>query len=173
MNPGIHAATSAAAAAAARRRRQMLDDEEERMTRYNPEDLDGEWEFKIVRSLTPVFRKPEVLQRVLAEEAVSGWKLLEKLDDSRIRLKRPASAKRKDAMLPQGVEPYRSQIGSGASASAALMVGLVMLLAFGVLVLVLGSRSGPFGAEGGMIIFGAIVFITLMVIAIAAYRKGM
>lgn len=41
---------AAAAAAAAKRRRQMLAEEEEDMIQYTPDDLNNDWEFKIVRS---------------------------------------------------------------------------------------------------------------------------
>lgn len=143
------------------------------MTRYDPDELENDWEFKIIRSVTPVFRKSEVLQRVLQEEAVAGWKLLEKLDDNRIRLKRPASAQRKDAMLPPGVDPYRTQIGSGASAVAALMVGLALILFFGVLVMLLGLREESFSAPEGAIVFSIVIFLGIMVSMIAVVRSRM
>ena len=48
----------AAAAAAERRRRRNL--EEEQMTAYRKDDLEQGWEFKILRSATAQFRKPEI-----------------------------------------------------------------------------------------------------------------
>ena len=54
-------------AAAAERHRQMLSAEEEGdMTRYTRDDLKSDWEFKIVRSNTTVFRKPEILNKLIA-----------------------------------------------------------------------------------------------------------
>ena len=53
--------------------------EEEDMAEYAQDDLRKDWEFKIVRSDSAVFRKPEVLNRLLEEEAQAGWVLLEKL----------------------------------------------------------------------------------------------
>ncbi len=64
------------------------------MAGYTPQELAEGWEFKFVRSSTSAFRKPEFLRRVLEEEGRSGWVLLEKFDNGRIRLKRPMSARR-------------------------------------------------------------------------------
>ena len=74
----IVSAGAAAAAAAARLR--ALHEEEERLTAYSPDDLVKGWEFKIVRANTAAFRKSEVMQQVCAEEARSGWELVEKFD---------------------------------------------------------------------------------------------
>jgi len=121
------------AAAAAAKRRRMLLAEEEDMASYTQDDLRNDWEFKIVRSGTTAFRKTEVLNRLLEEEAQTGWVMLEKLDDSRIRLKRPRSARAKDAYLPDGVDPYRTQYGTPVTQQAVLVgVGLLVLLVLGV-----------------------------------------
>jgi hypothetical protein len=100
----MSAGGAAAAAAEAEMRR-----EEEEMTKYTDADLQGEWEFKIVRSNTAVFRKPEVFQRLCAEEAAAGWTLVEKFDNQRLRFKRPASARAHDSAL--GFDPYRTEYG--------------------------------------------------------------
>ena len=106
---------AAAAAAAAQR----LREEEEEMTAYSPRDLADDWEFKIVRSAMSTFRNPEKLRAMLEEEARAGWVLVEKFDDQRIRLKRPAHAKQLDGKLD--FDPYRTQVGT-ADAKAALFV---------------------------------------------------
>ena len=138
-----YGAIVAANAAAARRRQTLLEKEEEEMTQYTQDDLRNDWEFKIVRSGTAAFRKPEVLNRLLEEEAQAGWVMLEKLDDSRIRFKRPRSARAKDAYLPDGVDPYRTQYGTHTTRQAVLVVvaGLVAL-ALGGLGLSLTDRLG-------------------------------
>jgi hypothetical protein len=59
-------AGGAAASAAAAARRRMLREEEE-MTTYSADDLDRDWEFKIVRGNTRVFRKSSTLNRLLQE----------------------------------------------------------------------------------------------------------
>ena len=122
------AATGGAAAA---KDQQMMFEEEEDMTGYTEDDLRDEWEFKIVRSGTAAFRKPEVLKKLLEEEARAGWIMLEKFDDSRIRFKRPRNARAKDALLPTDVDPYRTQYGTlsnrYAVVVALVMVGLILL----------------------------------------------
>jgi hypothetical protein len=132
------AAAGAAAAAAARQRR-----EEEEMTGYSERDLAEGWEFKFVRSATGAFRRPEYLRRVLEEEARSGWSLVEKFDNGRIRLKRPASARR---MEPAGgIDPYRSHVGIRDAALALIIMGSI----FGTLgvviaiVLTFAHHPGP------------------------------
>jgi hypothetical protein len=127
MNPGfvpgaVMPATMVvafAAAEAARRR------EEDEMTGYTPDDLNHDWEFKIVRGNGATFRKPERLQAVLAEEARAGWELLEKLDDNRIRLKRPTSRRQLDGKLD--IDPYRTQVGAGEAGRVLLVLGAVLL----------------------------------------------
>jgi len=127
----VYSAGGVVAAAAAAKRRQMLLAEEENMASYTQDDLRNDWEFKIVRSGTAAFRKPEVLNKLLEEEAQTGWVMLEKLDDSRIRFKRPRSARAKDAYLPDGVDPYRTQYGISVTRQALVGVGVFVLLVLG------------------------------------------
>lgn len=126
-----------AAAAAAEKRRQMrrLAEEEEDMTRYTQDDLGNDWEFKIVRSDTASFRKPEALKKLLEEEAQTGWVMLEKFDDGRVRFKRSRSARSRDALLPPGTDPYRTQYGISSARIGLTVVALMMLalLALGAL----------------------------------------
>ena len=132
-----------AGASAAQRRRQMLEKEEEEMTQYTRDDLDDEWEFKIVRSGTAAFRKREVLDKVVEEEARAGWIMLEKLDDSRIRFKRPRRARAQDAYLPPEVDPYRTTYGASTPRQVAIMlllVGLTLFLVLGMLLFGIVSR---------------------------------
>ena len=82
-------AGAAAAAAAAEMQRQ----EEEEMTPYTEKDLAEGWEFKILGPTSAAFRKPEKLRAILEEESRGGWTLVEKFDDTRIRLKRPSAAR--------------------------------------------------------------------------------
>jgi hypothetical protein len=121
--------SAAAAAAAAQRRRE---EEEEHMTPYAPRDLAENWEFKILRSATGAFRDSAVMQSYLAEEAHAGWTLVEKFDNSRIRLKRPAAARQQDAQCT--FDPYRtrvgiSEVGIGLLIAGSILVGVTVLLA--------------------------------------------
>ena len=127
----------AGAGAAAEKRRQILfAEEEEDMAQYTRDDLQKDWEFKIVRSGTDAFRKPEALNKLIEEETQAGWVMLEKFDDNRVRFKRPRSARAKDAFLPDDVDPYRTQYGAY-NAQRAVVLGLAM----GVLFLLLGAAA--------------------------------
>jgi hypothetical protein len=116
--------------------------EEEAMTRYTPEDLNGDWEFKIIRSITSAFKRPDVLQDVLEEERLGGWELVEKFDDGRLRLKRPKSARQDDPMLPAGYDPYRTQYGiseGGLALWIVVSVGVAIAQVMGTVFLITGS----------------------------------
>jgi hypothetical protein len=115
--------TTTAATAAAQRHAEMLRREEEEMTRYAAADTEG-WEFKIVRSASGKFRRPEVVRELVDEEAKSGWELLEKFDDNRIRFRRRVEHRADDAH--RDGDPYRTQYGIGAD-RLGLLVALVIL----------------------------------------------
>jgi hypothetical protein len=116
------ASGSAAAAAAAHR----LLEEEETMTNYSTQDLAGEWEFKIVRANTGIFRNPAELAKLVKEESLAGWILLEKFDNTRIRFKRPVNARQDDYRLPQGIDPYRTQYGMNPVWFALILAGVIV-----------------------------------------------
>lgn len=113
------AAGAAAAAAAARRRRE----EEEALTGYSHTDLTEGWEFKFLRSATGAFRNPDRLRDALEQEARAGWVLVEKFDNGRLRLKRPASARAGDGAL--GFDPYRTSYGISDGKLVAMILGIV------------------------------------------------
>jgi len=132
---------TAAAAAAARRKKEQRDREEEEMTQYSPDELKEEWEFKIVRSETAAFRKPETLKQLIEEEAQAGWVFLEKLDDSRIRFKRSPSSRYRDALLPPGVDAYRTRYGRPSARAGALTAIAIALLLLGMLGFLVTARG--------------------------------
>lgn len=68
-----------------------------------------ELEFKIIQSTTPYFADTHKLKQVLEEEAESGWELVEKLDNYKIRVQRQISHRSDDANRNR--DPYRSQVG--------------------------------------------------------------
>lgn len=80
------------------------------------------WEFKIVRANRDLFRQADVFQRLCKEEAEAGWILLEKLDDRRVRFKRPIALR--DIINPDYLsqDPYRSHYGSPFNLTALLTV---------------------------------------------------
>jgi hypothetical protein len=107
-------------------------EEEEEMTAYSDDPL-GNWEFKIVRSGTGLFGRPDKLREVLEEEAKSQWELVEKFDDHRVRLRRPVAARKDDLAL--NIDPYRTWIG--VSESGMVARGLVLAAVVGVMILAL------------------------------------
>lgn len=125
----MSAGAGAAAAAAAEMQRQ----EEEEMTPYTPKDLAEGWEFKILRSNFAAFRKPEKLQAVLDEEKRGGWVLVEKFDDSRIRLKRAVGTKVMPGDFADGYDPYRTTIGVSQGRLAVAIVGVALSLGIGLI----------------------------------------
>ncbi|MBD2327286.1 hypothetical protein [Alkalinema sp. FACHB-956] len=86
------------------------------------------WEFKIVRAYQDVFRDPKVLQKLCEEEGYAGWILLEKLDDRRVRFKRPIAMREvvKSELLP--IDPYRSVYGKPANLKWATVAGIGLIL---------------------------------------------
>lgn len=110
-----------AAAAVAR------EEEDELMSTLREEAGDG-WEFKIVRSVSFAFGNPHRLRQMLEEEVRAGWVLAGKLDDSRVFLKRPRSARELDHLLEPGINPYRTDYGIAAVTIGLLMVGILTLL---------------------------------------------
>lgn len=164
-------AGAGAAAAAARRRRMMLAEEEEDVAKYTQDDLNNDWEFKIVRSDTAAFRKPEVLRKLVEEEARAGWVMLEKFDDRRIRFKRPRSARTRDALLPPGVDAYRTRYGAPSAQYAILATMVMGLVALGVGVAAF-LMTGDTGAPIGWTVVGIVplVFILLGILLVVKLR---
>lgn len=89
-----------------------------------------ELEYKIVQSTTPHFAKAGNLKAVLDEEAQSGWQLVEKFDNYKIRLQRDISHRTGDST--RSVDAYRTQVGLSNwvtySAAAALTIAVVLLI---------------------------------------------
>src|SRR5215213_4149681 len=124
-------ASAGAAAAVAAARLRALQEEEERLTDYSPDDLAKGWEFKIVRANTAAFRKSEVMQQACDEEARSGWELVEKFDDTRLRFKRPTAAR--NIPSPAGIDPYRTTYGI----SQGRLTAIILIAVFGSMGLIM------------------------------------
>ncbi len=108
-------------------------EEEETLTRYDTPQTasypQGGWEFKIVRTAFRRFRHRHILQAICEEEAQSGWILLEKLDDERLRFRRPVAFRANDRLIAR--DPYRSYYGPPAELVSLLsLLCLLGLLAF-------------------------------------------
>jgi hypothetical protein len=102
------------------------------MTPYSDGDVTASYEFKIIRSATGLFGRPENMRKALDEEAKAGWELVEKFDDNRLRLKRPLASRRDDRLLD--FDPYRTWIG--VSESGMVLRGLLVSAIVGAVVLV-------------------------------------
>ncbi|MBE9141947.1 hypothetical protein [Planktothrix mougeotii] len=123
---------------------QLEQEEEETLTRYDsedtkqmpvksiqpngysntesPEPLVRDWEYKIVRASRDVFRNPTIFKRLCQEEAEMGWILVEKLDDRRVRFKRPRGLDHAENPYQIKADPYRSTYGSSSNLGAWLTV---------------------------------------------------
>ena len=130
------------------------------MTNYSTQDLENNWEFKIVRSETDIFRRPEVFQQLLAEEQMAGWEMVEKLDDRRVRFKRRKDARRNDSRLPQGYDPYRSTYGN----SKIRIIVFVITMLFVVLMTGIGLFSE---IENGLTFSNSAPMILVITLVIA------
>jgi hypothetical protein len=133
MTMSVGAAAGAGVAAAAML--ELMRQEEEEMTPYSDKDLAEGWEFKIVRSAWAAFSKPEQLRAVLEEEKKGGWILVEKFDDSRIRLKRPAGAKTMVGDFEDGYDPYRTMVGLSGEIRARIAVGVAVAVLLGLILI--------------------------------------
>ena len=166
----------AAAAVAQKRRRAKLaeEEEEETMTGYAQDDLTGDWEFKIVRSESMAFRRPEVLKGLVEEEAQAGWVLLEKLDHGRVRFKRPQRARARDVYLPEGVDPYRTQYDAGPSQTAlvAVMLGLLVAVGLGMAMVFMMGERVPSASIVWILVAGiGLMVVTVGFVAVVAAKR--
>ncbi|MBD2186568.1 hypothetical protein [Pseudanabaena mucicola] len=115
------------------RRREEV--EEENLTRYESNtssDQPKGWEFKILRTSSGGFRNRKVLNRVCAEESQSGWILLEKLDNHRLRFRRPISARERDHQAK--IDPYRSHYGISESVETWTTILVILAIMSGAAV---------------------------------------
>ena len=103
-------------------------------------DSSGQFEYKIIRSVTKAFRTPAFFQQTLQEEAQAGWQLVEKLDDGRVRLRRSVECRNNDAHLTQ--DAYRTNIGMGEVQLVFVILGSVLgtLILIGLVVAFLVKR---------------------------------
>ena len=108
------------------------------MTTYADDELQNDWEFKIVRAYRAVFAKPEAFKKLLSEEERAGWILLEKLDDNRVRFKRRRSGQANDAQLiSEGIDPYRTQYGTSQMVIVLVIAIIAIVFVFGFLAFII------------------------------------
>ena len=144
------------------------------MTQYTQDDFQKDYEFKIVRSDSGAFRDPETLQKLVEEESRAGWVMLEKFDDGRVRFKRPRSARAKDAFLPEGVDPYRTQYGAHAARRmvlVAVMLGLLVLAGMFSFLFATGDDPMPWSVVATRIPIVLITVLGLMTLFVVKWRR--
>ncbi|HJZ92097.1 MAG TPA: hypothetical protein VKE40_14575, partial [Gemmataceae bacterium] len=116
--------------------KRQREQEEEEMTAPTTDPAAG-FEYKIVRSATAAFKRPDKFRAMLDEEARAGWELFEVFDHCRVRLRRSVACRERDAELSQ--DPYRTRFGTpegkialwivlGILVGIAVFVGLMLLL---------------------------------------------
>lgn len=154
--------TAALAAAAAAKQQQQ---EEEEMTTYSDHDLNG-WEFKIVRSAFGRFSSYQAVQKICQEEAETGWELVEKFDQHRLRFKRRVERRSNDHLAR--LDPYRTSPGfSRSSATAALVIGVLLLMVAGAVLLIIANKNKWDTANLSIpIVFIILVAVPLIILAI-------
>lgn len=94
------------------------------------------WEFKIVRASHDLFRNPAIFQKLCQEESMSGWIMLEKLDDRRVRFKRLIALRDVLDVSELSYDPYRCYYGSSFTpltwiSAIALLVAITIPSYFG------------------------------------------
>ncbi len=95
---------------------------------------DDGYEYKILRSAWATFRHPARLRAALDQEAEAGWDLFEKLDNNRVRLRRPIACRAQDAELHQ--DPYRTWSGMQPDALTAIVIVAVFVVILSIVGLV-------------------------------------
>jgi hypothetical protein len=121
MFPGVPIAVIAHQQAIEREKRRRRE-EEELMTGYSPDELAGDWQFKIVRG---IFKKSRQIEAVVQEQAEFGWTMVEIFDHNRIRFKRPAAEAAKDAYREGNPYMTVSKVsGPGCGTAVALMLAV-------------------------------------------------
>ncbi|MBN1564544.1 MAG: hypothetical protein JXA10_11935 [Anaerolineae bacterium] len=102
---------------------------------YTRHPFENNWEYKIVRARNNEFRYRHHLDALLQQEALAGWEIVEKYNDSQIRFKRPRSARTWDGDLPPHIDPYRTIYHPSAQSSDLQLIVLTMSLIIIVLVI--------------------------------------
>lgn len=86
------------------------------------------WEYKIVRADRKIFRDPAVFGKLCAEEELAGWVLLEKLDDRRVRFKRPLALRALVQADRLAFDPYRTEYGEASGRRVLIAIAFLAAL---------------------------------------------
>ena len=101
-------------------RKKMQNNQEEENSMYQD---NSEFEYKIVRSLGPIFSNKESFDKIIAEEKENGWEMVEMFDAARVRFRRKKSLR--NSISSSKIDPYRTYIHYQSS-----VANLIAILAF-------------------------------------------
>ncbi len=156
----------AVAAIAAAKKKAEEREEEEKLTQYQSNDMDN-WEFKIMRSGLGRFGNPEYLKKTRDEESVSGWEMVEKFDNHRVRFKRKIENRSKDQFAQ--IDPYRTSAGFSGG-SGAIKAAIIGLLTLGLMTAILFAGGGfdfdRFGSSVPIISIGVLAALIGVIVAL-------
>ena len=104
---------------------------------------------------------------------------MEKLDDRRVRFKRRKETRRRDATLPPGLDPYRTQFGTNTN-TIGIVVGIISAMLFVGVIVAIGltrlpsSDSIPWNTIGIAVpaVLIVVVGIGIIMLVIIRSRRG-
>ena len=150
-------------------------EEAELLDKLKKLDPEGRYEFKIIRGSIKTFRNDDYLQEVLDIERQGGWEFVEKIDNTRVVLRRLRNLNLKEMNPEPDYDPYRVQYDNMNANALAILLGLVVLVGF---MLVFGKGLANQDAvvndsesSSPVIIIAITVFILLMVVLVKIRRK--
>jgi hypothetical protein len=151
--------------AAASKKREEEEEERAMLRQLRRDDPESRYEYKLLRSHAFAFRRPERRQAILDEEMLAGWEMIAKLDDSRMVMRRPRSAREADSMLPPDVDPFRTEVDT----NMPLVMGIVLALSLVVGLLVaalIGYEQPGVSAAAIPVVLIAIGVFAVLVMAV-------
>ncbi len=75
---------------------------------YADLDYNTQWEYKTVHARWGEFSNPDHLQRLLQQEALAGWVMIEPFNADAVCFRRHKQAAAWDHLLPPGIDAYRT-----------------------------------------------------------------
>jgi hypothetical protein len=95
----------------------------------SPAAAPGDWQYKIVRGS---FATREAMEALQQEQAAFGWRLVEVLDERRVRFGRPSAVAAKDVARDGNPYSTTSRIGGPRAAVVAVLALLALAVALGL-----------------------------------------
>lgn len=102
---------------------------------------DSQWEFKIVRARNREFGQRDHLEALLREEALAGWIMTDKYNDSQVRFRRRRIARVQDRYLPPHIDPYRTVYIPDASAGVQNLHLIALAIVLSVLLVAIAMLA--------------------------------